>query len=351
VGRLDDGRAVHEVALAHDGMTLAVLTLGVTIVGWCVPDRAGAVADVVLGFDRWQDYLGPQPYLGATVGRYGNRIAGGSFEIDGHRWQVTRNEGTNCLHGGRHGFNQRLWEVASTRSASETEGPAITLRYVSEDGEEGFPGRLEARTTLALARGHRLDVDMEARSDRPTVVNLIRHDYFNLAGSGSVLDHELTLPAGWFHPLDEALIPTATAEVGGTPFDFRRPRVLGERIRDPHPQMVRGRGYDHHWILDETPGHSARLAACLVDPASGRRLILRTTEPGVQVYTSNYLDGTLRGRGGVPLERHAAVCMETQHSPDSPHHPEWPSVVLRPGDVRRSHTSYEFGVAPAAAAG
>lgn len=345
-GRLDDGRVVHEIVLSHDGMEITVLSLGATITSWLVPDRAGRAANVVLGYDRWQDYLGNAPYLGATVGRYGNRIAGGEFEIDGRRYRVTRNEGTNCLHGGQRGFNKRLWEIAATRAASEGEGPAVTLRYASEDGEEGFPGRLEARTTLALARGRRLDVDMEASTDAPTVVNLIRHDYFNLSGGGTVLGHELTLPAGHFHPVDESLIPEGVAEVGGTPFDFRRPHAIGERIGDPHPQRVRARGYDHHWILDEAPGHAARLAACLVDPSSGRRLTVRTTEPGVQVYTSNYLDGTLKGHGGVPLERHSAVCLETQHSPDSPHHPEWPSVVLRPGEVRRSRTSYAFDVVP-----
>jgi len=353
-GRLADGRVVQEITLSHDGLVLSALSYGGIVNALWVPDRDGRPGNVVRGFDRLEDYLGSHPYLGEIVGRYANRIAGGCFELDGEGYELTRNEGDNTLHGGRRGFGVRPWQVESTRALDPAlGGPAVTLRHVSEHGEEGFPGRLDVRVTYSLHDGRAWQIDTEATTDRPTLVNLSHHDYFNLAGSGSALDHVLTIAASRYHPVDERMIPTGIADVSGTPFDFRSARPIGERIREPHAQIVLGHGYDHHWLLDDPselskdtptgPAGAPQLAAKLEDPASGRTLALYTTEPGLQFYSANHLDGTLRGRGGEPLARHSALCLEPQHSPDSPHHPEWPSTVLRPGEVYRSRSTYVFG--------
>jgi len=351
-GRLPDGRVVQEVTLSHDGLTLSALSLGGIVDKLWVPDRNGQPGNVVRGFDQLDGYLGTHPYLGQIVGRYANRIAGGWFELDGEGYELTRNEGDTTLHGGRRGFGVRLWQVESARAFDPAlGGPAMTLHYVSEHGEEGFPGRLDVRVTYSLHDGRAWQVDAEATTDRPTLVNLSHHDYFNLAGSGTVLDHVLTLPASRYHPVDARMIPTGTADVSGTPFDFRYGRPIGDRLREPHAQLVLAKGYDHHWLLDDADGGRAdeaglpapHLAAKLEDPASGRTLALHTTEPGLQFYSANHLDGSLLGHGGEPLARHSALCLEPQHSPDSPHHPEWPSTVLRPGEVYRSRSIYVFG--------
>jgi aldose 1-epimerase len=344
-GHLGDGRIVHEVTLARDGVVLSVLTYGAIVNALYVPDRAGKLANVTLGFDSLAEYeQRNKPHFGEIVGRVCNRIAGASFELDGETFQLPRNDGANCLHGGR-GFGTRLWEIETARPHDEAlDGPALTLRYVSADGEEGFPGRLELRVTYSLAAGGRWQVDYEARTDRATHVNLTQHAYFNLAGAGagSALDHLLTIPASRHHTGDAGLIPTGTAEVGGSPFDFRHAQPIGARIGEPHPQLLVAGGYDHHYLLDAAADGAPRLAARLEDPASGRTMELHTTEPGVQFYSGNFLDGSLRGHGGVPIERNAALCLEPQHSPDSPHHPEWPTTVLRPGEVFRSRSVYVF---------
>ena len=353
-GRLPDGRAVHEITLSNgSGLVLGALTLGGIVNSLQVPDRHGARANVVLGFDNLADYVERNPHFGVIVGRYANRIALGELEVDGERHALTRNDGTNCLHGGGQGFGARLWEIESVHAHDAAlGGPALTLRYASADGEEGFPGRVDARVTYSL----RLDantwqVDYEATTDRATVVNLSHHDYFNLAGQGSAMDHVLTLHASRYHPVDARLIPTGVDSVAGTPLDFRAPTAIRPRLDDPHPQLRLAGGYDHHWLLDaletdNAPGTPPRLAAQVLDPASGRTLALSTTEPGLQFYSGNFLDGTLRGPGGAIYERGAALCLEPQHSPDSPHHADWPTTVLRPGAVYRSRSVYEFGVAP-----
>jgi aldose 1-epimerase len=353
-GRLADGRVVHEVTLTDgEGRVLVAITLGGIVTQLHTPDRAGRVANVVLGFDRLEDYVERNPHFGVIVGRYANRIAGASMQIDGETFALDRNDGANCLHGGRRGFGTQLWEIESARAHDAAlGGPALTLRHVSADGEQGFPGRVEARVTYALRGGGRWQVDYEARTDRATVVNLSHHDYFNLAdaGAGTVTGHVLTLPASRYNPIDAGLIPTGIAAVAGTPFDFRAPTAIGARVDDDDPQLALAGGYDHDWIVDDTRDDAGdgtlRLAARLEDPVSGRTLELRTTEPAIQCYSGNFLDGTLRGHGGTVYGHRSAVCLEPQHAPDSPHHADWPSTILRPGEIYRSRSVYTFGASP-----
>jgi aldose 1-epimerase len=342
-GHLPDGRVVHEITLSHGGLTLSLITLGGIVTTLWVPDRDGVAANVVRGFDNLDDYVQRNPFFGIIVGRYANRIALGELVIDGHTHALSRNNGTNCLHGGTGGFGTRLWEIASAREHDAAlGGPAVTLRHVSPDGDEGFPGRVETLVTYSLGAERTWRIDYEATTDRATVVNLSHHDYFNLAGRGSALDHVLTLPASRFNPVDAAQIPTGIADVEGTPFDFRAPTPIRARLGDSNAQLALGGGYDHNWILDDTAIGTLRLAARLEDPVSGRTMALRTTEPALQFYSGNFLDGSLVGHDAETYQRGAAVCLEPQHSPDSPHHPEWPSTVLRPGDVYRSRSVYTF---------
>jgi aldose 1-epimerase len=346
-GRLPDGGVVHEVTLVRDDLQLRFITLGGIVTALVVPDRLDLPANVVRGFDHLDDYVQRNPFMGIIVGRYANRIARGELPLDGRTHALVRNQGTNCLHGGSAGWGTRLWEIESEREHDQAlGGPAVTLRLVSEDGDQGFPGRVEARVTYSLADGGRWRVDYEAATDRPTVVNMSHHDYFNLAGKGSAMDHVLTLPASRYNPVDADLIPTGIADVEGTPFDFRAPTRIGARLGDAHPQLAVGGGYDHNWLLDDMDapdGERLRLAARLEEPASGRTMTLHTTEPALQFYSGNVLDGTLRGAGGEVYGRGAAVCLEPQHSPDSPHHADWPSTVLRPGETYRSTSVYTFG--------
>ena len=343
-GHLADGRVVDEVTLSHGGLTLSLITLGGIVTMLWVPDRDGVAANVVRGFDNLADYAQRNPHFGVIVGRYANRIALGELVIDGQAHALSRNDGTNSLHGGTEGFGKRLWEIASTREHDESlGGPAVTLRYVSADGEEGFPGRVEALVTYSLGPDRTWRVDYEATADKPTVVNLSHHDYFNLAGHGSALDHVLTLPASRFNPIDANLVPTGIAAVDGTPFDFRAPARIRARMGDAHAQLALAGGYDHNWILDDAAIGTLRLAARLEDPASGRTMALHTTEPALQFYSGNFLDGSLVGHDAEAYQRGAAICLEPQHSPDSPHHADWPSTVLRPGDVYRSRSVHTFG--------
>ncbi|CAM4004540.1 aldose epimerase family protein [Roseateles saccharophilus] len=346
-GHLPDGRPVHEYTLANGlGLRLTAITLGGIVTGLWVPDAHGQAANVVLGFDNLDDYVHRNPSFGIIVGRYGNRIAGASFELDGETHALSRNDGPNCLHGGVEGFGHRLWQ-AEPDAPRAGEAVALLLHDTSPHGDQGFPGELRVSVRYALsATENSWRIDYEATTDRATVVNLTHHDYFNLAGHGSVLRHRLTLPASRYSEVDEHLIPLCHAAVEGTPFDFRRPTPIVARLREAHPQLLRARGYDHNWLLDGRPGADGlRPAATLEDPHSGRRMDVLTTEPALQFYSGNFLDGSLAGPGGRVYRQGDGLCLETQHNPDSPHHEagsDWPSTVLRPGETWRSTTIHCF---------
>ena len=342
-GRLDDGRGVERFVLGGDALQVAVLAYGATIQSVVVPDRDGRVADVVLGFHDLAGYLAPHPYFGATIGRFANRIAGGRFELDGVEHQLPVNDGPNCLHGGPVGFDKALWSVHSTS------GDSVELRHVSPDGDMGFPGRLMVSVTFSVS-GTDLRVGYEATTDRPTVVNLTNHSYFNLggAGAGSAQDHEVRVVASRYTPVDETLVPTGElAPVDGTPMDLRTLRPLGAALRDGHgDEQVRraADGFDHNWVLDGSEPRSERLAVQVREPASGRTLEVWTDQPGVQFYTGSLLDGTVVGKDGCAYDKGDAFCLETQHFPDSPNQPAFPSTVLRPGETFRTTTVFRFGL-------
>lgn len=341
-GRLPDGRPVELFTLTNaHGIEVRAMTYGAIITSIRTPDRNGTPADIALGFDSLGGYLGGSPYFGAVVGRYANRIAGGRFTLDGVGYQLARNNGPNTLHGGARGFDKVLWSGEPFETGSTV---GVRLRYDSPDGEEGYPGALAVQVTYTLTDADELMVDYEASTTKATPINLSQHTYWNLHGDGGdILDHALTLDASAFTPVDSTLIPTGQiAPVAGTPFDFRRATPIGARINDQHEQLRFGRGYDHNWVIDrDRPGtlvHAARLE----DPVSGRRLDISTTEPGVQFYSGNFLDGSLKGKGGRVYGHRTGLCLETQHFPDSPNHQNFPSTVLRPGEHYRSRTVIAF---------
>ena len=341
-GALADGTGIDRWTLTNaTGMSVSVLTWGATIQSVLVPDRDGRLGNVTLGFGDLAGYTDPaylagNPFLGSTVGRYANRIGGGSFTLDGETYKLAQNEGQTTLHGGSHGFDQRVWW------AEEVDG-GVRLSYTSADGEQGFPGTLRASVTVTLDDRNSLRLDYVATTDRPTVVALTNHAYWNLAGEGSggIGDHLLRIDAASYTPVDATLIPTGAVEdVTGTPFDFQDFRPIGERLRDDHPQLVIGRGYDHNYVLND--GGGLRTAAIVRDPASGRQMTITTTEPGLQFYSGNFLDGRLRGTGGRSYRQGDAFALETQHFPDSPNQPAFPSTVLRPGETYASTTEHIF---------
>ena len=340
-----EGRAVERYTLANGrGMEVSVLTYGGVIQALHVPDRDGNVANLALGFDNLADYVAKSPYFGAIVGRYGNRIGGASFTLNGERVQVTANQGPNTLHGGTRGFNAYVWDAAEERSEN---GVGVRLTRVSSDGEEGFPGTLAVGVTYTLTSADELRIDYQATTDRTTVLNLTNHAYFNLAGegSGSILGHELQINGSHYTPTDELQIVTGAIEpVAGTPLDFTTARPIGARIHDgSFDQIVFGRGYDQNFVLDRAAGDDGLVEAALVyEPVSGRRMTVHTTEPGIQLYTSNMLDATLVGTSGRTYRQTDGLCLETQHFPDSPNQPEFPSTVLEPGTEFRSTTVYAF---------
>lgn len=342
-GCTPDGLPVERLTLTNShGSQVALLTYGGAIAAIRVPDRSGELANVVLGFDRLDDYLEHSPYFGAITGRYANRIAGARFAIDGREFRLAANDGPNALHGGTVGLDKRVWRTAPVHSA---DGPALMLRYLSPDGEEGYPGNLDLAVTYTLTDEDALRIDYRTTTDRPTHVNLTNHAYFNLAGAcaGDVLGHELTLVANTFTPVDSTLIPTGvTADVAGTPFDFREPVAIGARIRTANEQLQRGRGYDHNFVLDRTDSGSIGLAARVREPRTGRVLEVHTTEPGIQFYSGNFLDATLVGTGGRAYRQSDGFCLETQHFPDSPNQPSFPSTLLQPGTTLSSTTVYRF---------
>ena len=343
-GTAPDGTAIEEYTLTNaNAVEVKIITLGGIVTSIRVPDRYGTFGNVVLGFSTLDDYLAPNPYLGTITGRFANRIANGRFTLDGRTYSLATNNGPNALHGGLVGFNKRVWAAAAVEGRDGAVG--VRLTYLSPDGEEGYPGALDVAVEYTLTRDDALRIDYLATTDAPTVVNLTNHSYFNLAdeGSGSILDHVLMLNASRYTPVDDNAIPTGeVAPVSGTPFDFRRAMAMGARIRSGHPQTVRGHGYDHNFVIDRPDGEAMALAAWVHEPTRGRVLETFTTEPGVQFYAGNFLDATLVGRNGRVYRQSDGFCLETQHFPDSPNQPEFPSTVLRPGEEFRSTTVYRF---------
>ncbi|MEU6271700.1 aldose epimerase family protein [Streptomyces populi] len=342
-GRLADGTKVHRWSLENGGTRLGVLSYGGIVQSLEIPDRHGRYRNVSLGFGDLDSYVASSPYFGALIGRYGNRIGKGRFTLDGKSHQLSVNDGVNSLHGGAKGFDKRVWDVEGFASGSDV---GLVLHYTSLDGEMGYPGTLRAKVTYTLTRHGDWRIDYEATTDRATVVNLTSHVYWNLAGegSGSVYDHELEIAASRYTPVDSGLIPTGElAKVAGTPFDFRRAKTVGRDIRVAHQQLLYGKGIDHNWVLDKGVTARPEHVATLRDPSSGRTLRIATNEPGLQFYSGNFLDGTLVGTGGHIYRQGDALCLETQHFPDSPNHPSFPSTVLRPGQTYRTSTVHSFG--------
>ncbi|MFI1757190.1 aldose epimerase family protein [Streptomyces sp. NPDC020571] len=341
-GRLADGTKVYRWSLENGGTRMKVLSYGGVVQSLEIPDRRGRYANVSLGFDNLDDYVARSPHFGALIGRYGNRIAKGRFTLDGKEYQLSVNDGENSLHGGALGFDYRVWDVEPFTEGSDT---GLVLHYTSVDGEMGYPGTLKAKVTYTLTRRGDWRIDYEATTDKATVVNLTSHVYWNLAGegSGTIEDHELSIAASRFTPTDAGLIPTGElARVSGTPFDFRRAKPIGRDIRDAHPQLVTAKGFDHNWVLDKGITDRPEHIATLRDHASGRTLRIATDQPGLQFYSGNFLDGTLTGTGGSLYRQGDALCLETQHFPDSPNHPSFPSTVLRPGETYRTSTVHSF---------
>ncbi len=337
-GRTADGQVVQLYTLRNCRGTVAKVTsFGAILTELRVADRHGKAANVVMGFDNLDAYLRGHPAFGATIGRVANRIGKARFTLDGKEYQLAANNGPNHIHGGRRGFDKMVWGSRAV-PAGDRAG-AVEFAYQSADGEEGYPGNLSVKVTYTLTDDDELRIDYEATTDRPTPVNLTNHSYFNLAGAGDVLGHELAIVADRYTPADAGLIPTGEiASVEGTPLDFRKPMAIGARIQQLKPQP---NGYDHNYILNSGGGPLA-LAARAREPKSGRVLEVWTTEPGVQLYTANWLDGKLRGIDGVQYVQHGGFCLETQHFPDSINQPKFPSVVLRPGKTFRSTTSFRF---------
>ncbi len=334
-GKTPDGTAVERYTLTNGRVTAKVLTYGGIVSELHVPDRDGKPGDVVLGFDTLDGYLKGHPYFGATVGRFANRIAGGKFSLEGKDYTLAVNNGPNTLHGGLKGFDKAVWKVEKSTDSS------LALSYLSKDGEEGYPGNLTVHVTFTVTKDDALRIDYKATTDKATPLNLTNHSYFNLAGpaSGTVLDHVAQIEADAYTPVDDTLIPTGKiAPVRGTPLDFTKPMALGARFSELKAEPI---GYDHNYVL-RGHGELTALAARVRDPKSGRVLELYTTEPGVQLYTGNFLDGTLTGKGGVAYKKNAAFCLETQHYPDSVHHPEFPSTILKPGSAYTQTTIYKF---------
>ncbi|TPQ15439.1 galactose mutarotase [Streptomyces sporangiiformans] len=343
-GKLADGTEIHRWSLENGGTRLKVLSYGGIAQSLEIPDTRGRHANVSLGFAAIEDYVASSPYFGALIGRYGNRMAGGAFTLDGEAYRVNVNDGDNSLHGGAQGFDKHVWDLEAFTSGSDV---GLILRHTSADGEMGYPGTLRTKVTYTLTRHGDWRIDYEATTDKATVVNLTSHVYWNLAGegNGSVYDHELEIAASRYTPVDSGLIPTGEpAEVAGTPFDFRRTKSIGEDIREADQQLVYSQGFDHNWVLDKGVTAEPEHIATLRDPSSGRTLKIATTEPGVQFYSGNFLDGTLVGTGGHLYRQGDALCLETQHFPDSPNQPSFPSTVLRPGETYRSTTIHSFGV-------
>lgn len=336
-----DGTPVDLYTLRNaKGAEARISNYGGIVTSLKVPDRNGRLDDVVLGYDDLAGYLKETPYFGALIGRYGNRIAKGRFALNGQTYTLATNNYPNALHGGLKGFDKRVWQ-ATVRVSPQ--GPALELIYVSRDGEEGYPGTLTVKAVYTLTQDNALRLDYTATTDKDTIVNLTQHSYFNLAGQGSgdILGHVVMIPADRYNPVDSTLIPTGIAPVEGTPFDFRKPTAIGARINQDNEQLKFGKGYDHDWVFNKRVGDLTLLAR-VTEPTSGRILEVLSTEPGLQFYSGNFLDGTITGKGGKVYNFRNGFCMEPQHFPDSPNHPNFPSVVLKPGQTYRNTIIYRF---------
>ena len=348
-GRTAEGEAVEVITLRNGrGVSARIITLGASVQSLTAPDRAGRPADVVLGYSSLEGYLAKPEYFGATVGRVANRIARGRFTLDGRSYQTPVNNGPNALHGGTKGFDKVVWRVMDVKRGPSA---SVTLGYTSPDGDQGYPGKLEVTATYALNERNELSVDYRATTDRATVVNISNHTYWNLAGEGSsggVMGHRLTLPADGYTPVDATLIPTGEFRpVAGTVFDFRRPMVIGDRVRDARDQqIVFGRGYDHNWVVSRRAAAQPRLMARVEDPSSGRVLEVLSAQPGIQFYSGNFLDGTVIGKSGRLYRQGDAIVLEPQMFPDTPNQPEFGSVRLAPGQAYRNLIVFRLSTAP-----
>ena len=341
-GKTPDGQSVELFTLTNAMGTEAKITnYGGILVSLSVPDRTRKFADVVLGFNDLESYLKGHPYFGSIIGRYGNRIAKGHFSLDGVEYKLAVNNGPNHLHGGIKGFDKVVWTPAPTTTRNAA---SLSLTYLSTDGEEGYPGNLNVKVVYTLTNKNELRIDYSATTDKDTVINLTHHSYFNLAGEGNgdILNHQLTLKANRFLPTDATSIPTGELRsVGGNPFDFVTAHAIGERINQNDQQLQFGNGYDHNWVVNGKPGR-LRVAAEVYEPTSGRLMQVWTTEPGIQFYTGNFLDGTLTGKSRKAYQRRSGFCLETQHYPDSPNEPKFPTTTLRKGATYTSTTIYHF---------
>jgi aldose 1-epimerase len=346
-GTTAGGQAVDRYTLTNNGIRVKILTYGGTLQTIDMPDRHGKLANVALGFDNLADYETKSPYFGCLIGRYGNRIAKGTFTLDGVTYHLPINNDPNSLHGGTVGFDKHVWAATPIRSGGDV---GLKLQLTSPDGDQGYPGELKVTVVYTLTRDHGIRMDYEATTNKPTVVNLTNHNYWNLAGegSGTIDNTKLKLNASHYTPVDPTLIPTGAIDpVAGTPMDFQKATAIGARNRDSFNQLVIGRGYDHNWVLDRRDNTYRKLefAARATDPSSGRQLTILTTEPGIQFYAGNFLDATLVGTSGRMYRQGDGFALETQHYPDSPNHANFPSTVLRPGQTYRTTTIYQLGVA------
>jgi len=337
-----NGEAVDIYTLRNNkGAEARIMTYGGIVVSLKMPDKNGHFDDVVLGYDNLESYLNKSPYFGALIGRYGNRIGGAKFTLDGATCTLATNDGPNMLHGGFKGFDKRVWTARAQESAH---GPQLILNYLSKDGEEGFPGNLNVTATYTLMNDNSLRLEFRATTDKDTVLNLTHHSYFNLAGKGDILSHIVWIPADRFTPVDATLIPTGELRpVENTPFDFRSPTAIGARIGQDDEQLGFGKGYDHNWIVNKKPGKLA-LMARVTEPTTGRVMEVWSTEPGLQFYSGNFLDGAITGKGGWVYAHRAAFCMEPQHFPDSPNKLDFPTTELKPGEIFNNVIIYRFSV-------
>ncbi|MGE5847952.1 MAG: aldose epimerase family protein [Ignavibacteria bacterium] len=341
-GTLPDGSKVYSYTLKNSlGMKAEIIEFGAIVRTLSVPDRSGKFSDIVLGYDDLSGYENGSSYLGAIVGRYGNRIAKGKFTMDGKEYRLTVNSGTNHLHGGAKGFDKVLWKAEPVENETD---PALKLTYVSKDGEEGYPGTVTVSVTYTVTKDNELRIDYEGTTDKTTILNPTHHSYFNLTGdfTKKILDHELMIKADTLTPVDSNLIPSGELKkVGGTPFDFRKPEKIGARINEKDEQLRFGIGYDHNWVINDY-SKNVRLSAAVYDPQSGRYMEVLTDQPGLQFYSGNFLDGSAKGKGGIFYEHRTGLCLEAQLFPDSPNKKNFPSAVLKPGEVYHQTTIYKF---------